>query len=179
MVSKYDVFYFIATNENIRIGEIAKGLQRQEDYANIRKQVLELERKCYIKINKTIKIILSEKTKKLFGLLSFCIKNNISYNFLFRKPMLGFLRKAAKKEFFTMKDIGVHQQTFNLYTAALQKYGFLLIISRKPLVCKLLRHHFLSDLLDFFGFKIKFYIPKQPSLIPKIKKELRRFKRII
>jgi fido (protein-threonine AMPylation protein) len=174
MVSKYDIFYFIATNEST-IGAIAKGLHRQEDYANIRKKVLELEREGYIKNNKTITIFPNDKTKQLYRLLVFCIKNNISYNFLFRKPMLDFIKKAAKKEFFTMKDMNINHLTFNLYTTALERYGFLLIVSRKPFVCKLLRHHFLVDLLHFFKMKVNFYAPKQYSLIPKIKKELKTF----
>lgn len=177
MVSKYDIFYYIALNENVRIGEIAKGLHRQEDYANIRKKVLGLEKAGYIKANKTIRAIPSEKTKKLYHLITFCVKNSLSHNFLLRKPIIDFIKKAAKKEFFTSKDFKVNHQTFSLYTATLEKYGFLLIVSRKPFVCKLLRHHFLEDLLDFFGKKIDFYEPKQHSLIPKIEKELRFFKK--
>ena len=91
--------------------------------------------------------------------------------------MLEFIEKASKREFFTIKDIKVHPQTFNFYTTLLSKYGFLLIISRKPLKCKLLRHQFLIDLGKFFSIKTEFYKPKQKKLIPEIEKELRKYKR--
>ena len=175
MVSKYDVFYYIATNDNIRIGEIAKGLHRQVDYANIRKKVLELADEGYIKANKTVRAIPSEKTKKLYRLITFCVKNSLSYNFLLQKTIVDFTKKAAKKEFFSNNDIRINHQTFSSYVAVLERYGFVLVVSRKPFVCKLLKHHFLIDLVDFFGKNVTFYKTKQIQLTPKIKKELRLF----
>ncbi len=177
MVSKYDVFYYIALNENVRIGEIAKGLRRQEDHANIRKKVLELKDEGYIKVGKTIRAIPNDESKNLYNLITFCVKNRLSYNFLLRKTMADFIKAAAKKEFFTARDIKVNHQTFSLYITALEKYGLVLVVSRKPFVCKLLRHHFLKELLKFFDIELKFYHPKKQTLIPKIKKELRLFKR--
>lgn len=96
---------------------------------------------------------------------------------MFKKTMLGFIQKAAKKEFFTIKDIKVHPQTFSFYVESLSKYGLLLIVSRKPLKCKLLRHHFLIDLIGFFDKKLQFYTPKQHTFINEIKKELRKYRR--
>ena len=40
---------------------------------------------------------------------------------------------------------------------AMEKYGFLLVVSQKPVKCKLLRHHFLESLCKYFGKTIKFY----------------------
>lgn len=178
MVSLYDIFYVIGTKGEIRASEIVEALHKpKNEYKNIFNHVMELEKQGYIKKGKTIKIVHNEKSEKLFNLLYFCINNNINYNLLFKKSMINFIQKASKKEFFTINDVIIHSQTFNLYTDLLSKYGFLLIISRKPLKCKLLRHHFLIDLIKFFNKKLEFYTPKQHSFINEIKKELRRYKR--
>ncbi|MBI2664492.1 Fic family protein [Candidatus Woesearchaeota archaeon] len=177
MVSEYDVFYFVAAKGNARISEIARGLRRETDASNVRKLVLQLKQEGYVEQNERVQVIPNEKAKKLYALLAFCVKNNISYNFMFRKSVLGFLRKVARKEFFTIKDCKITMPTFLDYTAALEKYGFLLVISRKPLTCKLLRHHFLYDLLSFFGSRPVFYTRAVHDLIPKIKHELGKYRK--
>jgi len=178
MVSKYDVFYIIASKGELKVTDIVGALNKpKEEYQNIFNNVLELEKDGYIKRDNAIKIIHNEKSKKLFRLVSFCIKNRINYNLIFKKTMLEFIQKAAKKEFFTIKDTKVHPQTFKFYISILAKYGFLLIVSRNPLKCKLLRHHFLIDLMSFFGRKLQFYTQKQHTFINEIKKELRKYKK--
>ena len=152
MVSKYDVFYVIATRGEIKISEIVKALNKpKEDYQAIFNHILELEKEKYIERKKIVRVIHDEKAKRLFGLISFCINNSINYNLIFKKSMLEFIEKVSQKEFFTIKNIKIHPQTFNFYTNLLSKYGFLLILSRNPLKCKLLKHHFLIDLGDFFN----------------------------
>lgn len=178
MVSLYDVFYVIGTKGEIRASEIVEALHKpKNEYRAVFNHVMELEKQRYVKRDKTIKIIHNEKSTKLFNLTYFCISNNINYNLLFKKSMLDFIQKASKKEFFTINNIRIHPQTFNLYTNLLAKYGFLLIVSRKPLKCKLLRHHFLIDLMKFFNKKLKFYIPTQHSFMNEIKKELVKYKK--
>ena len=178
MVSKYDVFYIIGIKGAVRTAGIVEALHKpKREYKTIFNYVMELEKKGYIERNGTIKVIHNEKSKKLFRLISFCIDNRINYNLMFKETMLEFIKKAAKKEFFTIKDMKIHSQTFNFYTSALTKHGFLLIISRKPLKCKLLRHHFLIDLMEFFNKKLEFYVSKQGSFINEIKKELNKYKR--
>lgn len=178
MVSIYDVFYVIAKKGEIKLVKISEALNKpKKEYQNIFNNVLELEKKGYIKRGKTIKVIHSKKSQKLFNLIEFCIHNNINYNIMFKETMIKFLEKAAKKEFFTIKNIKIHPQTFNFYITALNKYGLLLIISRKPLKCKLLRHHFLIDLVGFFSNKLKYYLPKQTNFTKEIKKELKKYKR--
>jgi len=178
MVSKYDVFYVIATRGEIKINEIVKALNKpKEDYQAIFNHILELEKEKYIERKKIVRIIHNKKAKRLFGFISFCINNNINYNLIFKKSMLEFIEKASKKEFFTIKNIKIHAQTFNFYVSLLSRYGFLLILSRNPLKCKLLKHHFLIDLEDFFNTKIKFYVSKKKNLISEIEKEIRKYKR--
>jgi len=151
MVSKYDVFYAIALKGEIDVVDIVEALNKsKKEYQNIFNNVLKLEKQRYIQRGDKVKVIHSEKSKKLFRLISFCARNSINYNLMFKKTMLEFIHKAAKKEFFTINDVKIHPQTFNFYVSALAKYGFMLIASRKPLKCKLLRHHFLIDLTNFF-----------------------------
>ena len=91
--------------------------------------------------------------------------------------MIQFIKIASEQEFFTNKHIQVHPQTFRQLSDILSRYGFLLILSRKPLLCKLLRHHFLIELLDYYKFKITFYEPKKKNLSKVIDKELKKFKK--
>ncbi len=178
MVSKYDVWYLLATRGEMTIAEIVKALQRPPQYANIRKLLVQLQQEGYAqKKNQAFTVVVSEKTKKLHSLLLFCVKNRISYNFLFRKPILGFISKAVQKEYFIREDFKIHGQTFNLYTEALCKYGFLLIISKNPLKCRLLRHHFILELLSFFGKRATFYDRHYYNYLPNIEKELKKYRR--
>jgi len=178
MVSSYDIFYVIATKGELKPIDVVKALNKpKSEYQTFFNKILELEKKGYIKRDVNIKIIHNENSIKLFNLISFCVRNGINYNLMLKNTMLEFLEKASKKEFFTIKDIKIHPQTFNFYTLLLSRYGFLLITSRKPLKCKLLRHHFLIDLMKFFKKEVKFYIPKKKDFINEIKKELKKYKR--
>ncbi|MFH1316940.1 MAG: Fic family protein [Candidatus Woesearchaeota archaeon] len=178
MVSKYDIFYVIATKGEVKINEIVSALNKpKKDYNAIFNHVLELEKDIYVKRNGNVSVVHNKRSEKLFSLISFCIRNGINYNILFKKSMITFLEKSCKHEFFTIKNVKVHPQTFSLYVDALSKYGFLFVISKKPLRCKLLRHHFLMDLFEFFGKKARFYIPKKTDLIGDIKKELKKYRR--
>ncbi len=178
MVSRYDILYLLATKGELRIAEIAKLLQKPKDYANIRKLILQLQLEGYVvREDQAVTIKVTDKMRKLYSLMFFCVKNKISYNFLFRESFLGFIQKALQKEYFTREDFRIHGQTFNLYLEALFKYGFLLVISRKPLKCRLLRHHFLLELLSFFGKKAVFYTSHKHNYIPAIEKELKKYLR--
>lgn len=171
MVSKYDVFYVAATGKTT-IREMT--IHLKTTYQNIYKKIEELKKDNLI--DKTITVIETSKTKLLGRLIVFCIKNNMSYNLMFKANFLNFIQKAAQKEYFTRQDVKIHGQTFHLYTESLNKYGLLLIISRNPLKCKLLRHSFFEDLLRYFGKEIKFYEPKDHSFIKPIKKELAKYR---
>ncbi|MEA2038164.1 MAG: Fic family protein [Nanoarchaeota archaeon] len=177
MVSEYDVFYVVASKGGLKVADIVKTLQKpKSEYQNIFNNVLKLEKKGYIKRDNAVKVMYTEKAKSLFRLISFCTNNGINYNLMFKKIVLEFVYKASMKEFFTIKDIRVHPQTFSYYVNALAKYGFLLVVTKKPMKCKLLRHHFLVDLMSFFGKKLEFYTPKQKTFIDEIKKELKKYR---
>lgn len=180
MVSEYDVFYVVATKGEIKIVDIVEALHKPKNsYWYIFKLVLLLEKQGFIQKKHAVRIINKEKSKDLFELISFCIHNGINYNLLFKKLMLSFIERAAKNEFFTIKNVKVHPQTFNNYVQILSKYGLLLILSRKPLKCKLLRHHFLFNLLRFFGKNLIFYKTHLHSFIKEINKEIIKYKRLL
>lgn len=173
MVSKYDVFYIIASKGGCKIADIAESMGKPGDeYQNIFNKALELEKEGYIERADLVRVLHNRKTKELFELISFCTHNGINYNLFFKDNMLHFIEKAAKKEFFSNKDVKVHPATFKQYAEILDRYGLLLIASRKPFRCKLLRHHFLVKLLSFFGFNPRFYDPKKRDLIKDLRKEI-------
>src|SRR3989339_596130 len=181
MVSLYDVFYVVAKNGSINIRDILIGLGKDKrEYQNIFNNILLLEKKHLVKRkNKKIDIINSKSSQELYNLISFSLGNNINHNILFKPKMLNFLRYAARKEFFTISDIKIHPETFKFYTDALSKYGLLIIISRNPLKCKLLKSEYIRRVLKHFNIKTDFYKEKSRSHIPDIKRELMKYHRNI
>ncbi len=178
MVSKYDVFYILSMKGDLKIIDIVKSLNKNTDERhNIRKKVLELQEEKLVMFNGTTNIIENERAETLQRLIFFCVKNGINYNIFFNEDLFSFIQKAALNEFFTRDNINVHPQTFANYTNILERAGFLLIVSRKPLKCKLLRHHFLEILLNYFKKPVKFYTHTRHSFLPQIKKEFAKFKR--
>jgi Fic family protein len=178
MVSIYDVFYVVAKNGKISIKDVAKALGKStNEYQSVFNCVLMLERRDLVLRKKKVSVVNSERAKRLFDLISFCLHNSVNYNVLFKDKMLYLIEKASKKEFFTIADVNMHAETFKFYTEALSKYGFLIIISRNPLKCKLLKGDFLVSLLKYFKKNARFYIPKKRSHIPDITRELKRYRR--
>lgn len=178
MVSKYDVLYVIASHDPRRTNNILKALDKPaKDYQRVYNLLVQLEKEGFIQRKPDIVLIQNERTVGLLKLIKFCLDNRINYNLMLTDTMVRFLSQAAKVEFFTIKDVGVDPRTFNLYTTALSQYGLMLITSRKPLTCKLLRHHLIGDLLGHFCFEAEFYEPTDHDLTDLIRKELRTYKR--
>lgn len=177
MASLYDVFYIVAKRGQTTIRDILKDLDKPaSEYQNVFNNILILERMHLVEKDKTIRIMNSKNAQKLFDLISFCLRNSINYNILFKPKMLIFLEKASKKEFFNNSNIKIHAQTFKFYAEALSRYGLLIIISKKPFKCKLLKSLFTIDVLKYFKKNPAFYVQKNRSHIPDIKKELRKYK---
>jgi fido (protein-threonine AMPylation protein) len=178
MVSKYDVFYVIATSGEIRVADIVETLHKpKEEYQSIFNHVLLLESEKLVIRKETIKPIKNKKNILLYHMIRFCVSNKMNYNLLLKSTMVDFIQQASQKEFFTIKDVDINPRTFSLYTTAFSKYGMLLIISRKPVTCKLLRPSFFLDLLDYYDRKADFYKPEKHSFLENIKSELRKYKR--
>jgi len=180
MVTKYDVFYVVAERGPLKIIDIVKQLGKDSTaHSNIRKLVLRLEKEGYVKTTDQVSIILNEKTKKLYRLMAFCIKNNLGYNLFFHDTMLNFLSQAARKEIFTIKDINIDKELFSRYIQKLSKQGLVIVFSRKPWKGKLFHLNFFNDLFTFFNKKITFYSQKKRSLINEIKREISIYNKLL
>ena len=176
MASKYDIFYLVAKKGETKVNEIVETLN-QENYNSVFNAIIELEKDGYVKRNGKVLVVNNKRSQELFNLIAYCIKHNMNHNLLLKETMLIFLEQASKKEFFTIKDVNINPRTYNFYTEALFKWGFLLIESRKPLRCKLLKHHFLEKLLKYFKKDVKFYKADSRDYIKEIKKELAKYKK--
>ena len=177
MVSKYDVFYVIATKGELRVTEIVEALHKtKEEYRSIFNQVLKLEKENLILRNDAIRPSKDPRSVLLYRLMQFCVVNGMNYNLMLKPTMIEFIEQAVEKEYFTTKDISINPRTFSFYRTALSRYGILLVISRRPVTCKLLRHNFLVNLLQYFGKKSEFYTPKKYTFMKEIKKELKKYR---
>jgi len=177
MVSMYDVFYVIATKGELRVTDIVDALHKnKEEYKSIFNQVLKLEKEKLVLRNETVRPSKDTNSIQLYRLMRFCVDNGMNYNLMLKPTMIDFIEQAARKEFFTTKDITINPRTFSFYRTALSRYGILLVISRRPVTCKLLQHSFLVNLLKYFGKKAEFYTPEKHSFMKEIKKELRKYR---
>ncbi len=182
MVTKFDVFlFFYEKKSSYRIINIVKGLnQKRSEYDNIRKilSVL-LKKKIIIKNKFGYEIILNKKNQDLFGMLKYCVKNDINYNELFDKNVAKYISDAFSKKIFQKKDIKIYPRKFLEISFILEKSGFLIMLSRKPFKAILPYTSFLGDLVNYYG--IKFLLPKikHDEYFVEIKKELKIFKKLI
>ena len=63
MVSKYDVWYLLATRGEMKIAEVVKTLQKPKQYANIRKLIIQLQQEGYAKKkNQALTAVINEQT---------------------------------------------------------------------------------------------------------------------
>ncbi len=180
MVSEYDIFYIIARKGTCTISNINKYLgERKSSYNSIYNHISELKKnKLISKKNKTFQVINSKKSQDLYNIIHFCIKNNLSYNFLLKESVINFILDIAPREYFYSNSTDISQKTFTDYTNTLAKYGFVLIFSKKPLKAKLLENNFLKNLLKYHKKDNTFDQTKRQDIIPLIKKELSKYKKI-
>ena len=113
MVTRYDIFYVIASNNGIGVPQILEYLNRsKKEYQVIFNHILSLEEEGLIKRDIVITPVQNDKAVLLFRIIDFCISNRINYNILLKRTMLDFIEKVSKIEFFTMKDVDINPRTF-------------------------------------------------------------------
>ena len=181
MVTKYDVFEVVYKNSApMKPIEVVKELNKDEkDYHIIHRFLRELVKdKNLIKKKSGFEIKKSDKSQLLFDLISYCARNNINYNLLLDKNIAEFVNEALKKEEFQQKDIKVNPKTFKKYIDILDKYGLILISSRKPLKARIFYNTLINNLLVYFDFKNRPQRKLKINYLNEIKKELEQYKRL-
>ena len=83
----------------------------------------------------------------------------------------------SKKEF-QQKDFKIDPQTFKKYIDTLNKYGLLLVISRKPLKARMFYNSLINNLLLYFGYKQGHFKKFNVDYLDEIEKELILFRRL-
>ncbi len=182
MVTKYDVFELLYENRSLmKPVDVVKKLNKgHEDYHNIHKLLRKLvEDKMVTKAKEGFKInVASERTELLYKLIYYCVRNDINYNLLLDKSLADFIYEALKKEEFQQKDINVNPKTFKKYVEILDKYGLILISSRKPLKARIFDNALINNLLVYFDFKIKPQRSYTINYLNEIDKELSLYRRL-
>lgn len=181
MVTKYDIFEVVYENQpSIKPIEVARHLNKGDlEYKNIHRILNELVKKKFlVKTKSGFDIKKSDRTKLLYDLIYYCTHNGINYNLLLDKNLADFIYEALKKEEFQQKDIKVNPKTFKKYIDILDKYGLILISSRKPLKARIFDNTLINNLLIYFGFKIKPQRKCTINYLDEIEKELSLYKRL-
>ncbi len=181
MVTRYDVFELVYENRSpMKPIEVVKKLNRgREDYHNIHKLLRNLvEDGKLIKVKAGFEIKINPKTELLYKLIYYCTKNDINHNLLLDKGLADFIYEALKKEEFQKKDIKVNPKTFKRYVKILDRYGLILISSKKPLKARIFDNALVNNLLLYFDFKTKPQRKYRINYLDEIEKELSIYKRL-
>ena len=153
MATKYDVFELIYENRApMKPIEVVKKLKKgEEDYHNIHKLLRSLVKdRILIKVKDGFEIKITPKTELLYKLIYYCTHNGINYNLLLDKNIANFIYESLKKEEFQQKYIKVNPKTFKKYIEILDKFGLILISSKKPLKARIFDNALINNLLNIF-----------------------------
>lgn len=181
MVTKYDIFeYMYQEGSLLKPREIADAFRKSKiSYHGIYNILLDLKSlNLIIKNEYGFQSLRSEKNERLYQLIRFCLQNDINYNELLDKNLVSFIRKASLKKRVTVKDFAIDTRTFSKYVSILEKNGFLIVLSKKPLTITVPYNSFLRDLASFFGEKIEAAKPKPDEYLDEITRELSRFNKL-
>src|SRR3989338_5271021 len=181
MVIKYDIFELVHKNRApMKPVDVVKEFNKSdENYHAVHKQLRELVAMGLLRKTKYgFEVDVNGKTESLYEIIQHCLKNNVSYNYLLDKNFAAFLSKALQKEEITSKDVDAHPRTFKKYIEILNRFGSILIISRKPLRVKIFYNSLLNNLLVYFGYKHEVITEGAHIYEKEIEKELNIFKRL-
>lgn len=181
MVTKYDVFELVYRNRSpMKPVDVVREFDRSEGgYHAIHKQLRELVAMGLLRKTKYgFEVDITRKTETLYGIIQHCLKNSVNYNYLLDKNFVAFLSNALQKEEITSKDVYTHPRTFKKYIEILNKFGLVLVISRKPLRVKIFYNILLNNILVYFGYKHEIITESSQSYNTEIKKELKIFRRL-
>jgi len=181
MVTKYDIFELVyKTRAPLKPVDVVKEFNKsKDDYHAIHKQLRELVAMGLLRKTKYgFEVDITRKAEILYGIIQHCLKNSVSYNYLLDKNFAAFLSKTLQKEEITSKDVDTHPRTFKKYIEILNKFGLVLIISKKPLRAKIFYNILLNNLLVYFGCKHEVIIESPHTYDKEIERELSIFRRL-
>ncbi len=181
MVTKYDIFELMYKNRApMKPVDVVKEFDKsEEEYHAIHKQLRELVAMGLLRKTKYgFEVDITKKADILYGIIQHCLKNNIGYNYLLDKNFAAFLSKALQKEEITSNKIDIHPRTFKKYIEILNRFGLILIISRKPSRVKIFYNILLNNLLVYFGYKHEVLTESYYFYNKEIERELNIFKRL-
>jgi len=182
MTTKYDIFLHLAEiNTSIKTTDVIRYFKKKKhEYSNIYRLLNQLAgEKLIAKSNKGFQVKLSDKSRLLFDILTFCISNNINYNYIMDKRLGIFISKALIKETFSTKDFDLNPKTFRKYVDILFKYGLLVKLSSKPFKAKITMNYLFKSSLQYYNITINNNKPVKITLIKPIQKEFIKFKRLV
>ncbi len=181
MVTKYDIFELVYKNRaQMKPVDVVKEFNKsKEDYHAIHKQLRGLVSLGLLrKTEYGFEVNMNKKAEILYEIIQHCLKNNVSYNYLLDKNFAAFLSKALQKEEITPNDIDTHPRTFKKYLEILNRFGLVLVISRKPLRVKIFYNILLNNLLVYFGYEHEIITESTHVYDKEIERELNIFKRL-
>ncbi len=156
MATIYDIFEIYASlDERLKPVEILKKLKKSgNEYNNIFRMIKILEKKGlirkqknYYRINKTSKSLL------LSDIIRYSSANGINYNEIIDPNLVKFIYQSFHTKTKSAKDLNVNSKTFSKYLNILEKFGLVLIISRKPIKYEIFYNPLINNLLIYFGYK--------------------------
>ena len=181
MATKYDIFELMYKNRAPMkpVDVVKKFNKSDENYHAVHKQLRELVAMGLLrKTEYGFEVDVNGKTESLYGIIQHCLKNNVSYNYLLDKNFAAFLSKALQEEEITSDDVNLHPRTFKKYTEILNRFGLVLVISRKPLKVKIFYNILLNNLLVYFGYKHEVVTDSSHFYDKEIERESNIFKRL-
>lgn len=181
MVTKYDIFELLYKNKfPMKPAEVVKEFDKFEgDYHAIHKQLRELVLMGLLRKTKYgFEADVTKKAEILYEIIQHCLKNKVSYNYLLDKNFAVFLSKALKREEINSKEVKAHPRTFKKYIEILNRFGLVLILSRKPLRAKIFYNILLNNILVYFGYKHKVITESFHIYDKEIEREFNIFKRL-
>ena len=181
MVTKYDIFELVYKNRApMKPVDVVKEFNKsEENYPAVHKQLRELVAMGFLRKTKHgFEVDMTRKAEILYGIIQHCLRNNVSYNYLLDKNFAAFLSEALQREEITSKEVDTHPRTFKKYIGILDRFGLVLIISRKPLRAKIFYNILLNNLLVYFGYKHEVITESFHLYDKEIERELNIFKRL-
>lgn len=181
MVTIYDIFeIFSESNEKLKPVDILRKLKKSKsEYNNIFRLIKQLLNEKFIKKQENYyHIDKNKKSNLLCDLIRYSSANGINYNDIINKNLVSFMYRSLQTKKRNAKELKINSKTFIKYLKTLEKYGLVLIISRKPIKYEIFYNPLINNLFIYFGYKaLKIENPKI-NYTNNINKELKIFRKL-